>query len=56
MQLPLPKNIDQNVIINKLYPLKDVDGLTPFNSGMLMKGKPAITLYPHGNFRITGFL
>jgi methylenetetrahydrofolate dehydrogenase (NADP+) / methenyltetrahydrofolate cyclohydrolase len=43
VQLPLPKNIDQNVIINKLYPLKDVDGLTPFNSGMLMKGKPAIT-------------
>ncbi|MGC2386867.1 MAG: bifunctional 5,10-methylenetetrahydrofolate dehydrogenase/5,10-methenyltetrahydrofolate cyclohydrolase [Nitrososphaeraceae archaeon] len=43
VQLPLPKDIDQNVIINKLYPLKDVDGLTPFNSGMLMKGKPAIT-------------
>ena len=43
VQLPLPKHIDQNVIINKLYPLKDVDGLTPFNSGMLMKGKPAIT-------------
>ena len=43
VQLPLPKHIDQNVIINRLYPLKDVDGLTPFNSGMLMKGKPAIT-------------
>jgi methylenetetrahydrofolate dehydrogenase (NADP+)/methenyltetrahydrofolate cyclohydrolase len=43
VQLPLPKHIDQNVIINKLYPLKDVDGLTPFNSGMLMKGKPVIT-------------
>ena len=43
VQLPLPKHIDQNIIINKLYPLKDVDGLTPFNSGMLMKGKPAIT-------------
>jgi methylenetetrahydrofolate dehydrogenase (NADP+)/methenyltetrahydrofolate cyclohydrolase len=43
VQLPLPKHIDQNVIINELYPLKDVDGLTPFNSGMLMKGKPAIT-------------
>jgi methylenetetrahydrofolate dehydrogenase (NADP+) / methenyltetrahydrofolate cyclohydrolase len=43
VQLPLPKHIDQNVIINKLYPLKDVDGLTPFNCGMLMKGKPAIT-------------
>jgi methylenetetrahydrofolate dehydrogenase (NADP+) / methenyltetrahydrofolate cyclohydrolase len=42
IQLPLPKHIDQNTIINKLNPLKDVDGLTPFNSGMLLKGNPLI--------------
>ena len=42
VQLPLPKHIDQNTIINKLNPLKDVDGLTPFNSGMLLKGNPVI--------------
>jgi methylenetetrahydrofolate dehydrogenase (NADP+)/methenyltetrahydrofolate cyclohydrolase len=42
VQLPLPKHIDQNTIINKLNPLKDVDGLTPFNSGMLLKGNPLI--------------
>jgi methylenetetrahydrofolate dehydrogenase (NADP+)/methenyltetrahydrofolate cyclohydrolase len=42
VQLPLPKRIDQNMIINKLDPLKDVDGLTPFNSGMLLKGSPVI--------------
>ena len=43
VQLPLPKHLDQNAIISELYPIKDVDGLTPFNSGMIMKGKPAIT-------------
>ena len=42
VQLPLPKQIDQKTIINRLNPLKDVDGLTPFNSGMLLKGSPVI--------------
>jgi methylenetetrahydrofolate dehydrogenase (NADP+)/methenyltetrahydrofolate cyclohydrolase len=42
VQLPLPRHLDQNAIISELYPTKDVDGLTPFNSGMIMKGKPAI--------------
>jgi methylenetetrahydrofolate dehydrogenase (NADP+)/methenyltetrahydrofolate cyclohydrolase len=43
VQLPLPNHIDQNKTINTLDPLKDVDGLTPFNAGMLLKGKPVIT-------------
>jgi len=43
VQLPLPRHIDQNAIISRLCPTKDVDGLTPFNSGMIMKGKPVIT-------------
>jgi methylenetetrahydrofolate dehydrogenase (NADP+) / methenyltetrahydrofolate cyclohydrolase len=43
VQLPLPRHLDQNAIISELYPTKDVDGLTPFNSGMIMKGKPVIT-------------
>jgi methylenetetrahydrofolate dehydrogenase (NADP+) / methenyltetrahydrofolate cyclohydrolase len=42
VQLPLPPQIDQNEIISKLDPLKDVDGLTPFNAGMLLKGNPVI--------------
>jgi methylenetetrahydrofolate dehydrogenase (NADP+) / methenyltetrahydrofolate cyclohydrolase len=42
VQLPLPAQIDQNDMISKLDPLKDVDGLTPFNSGMLLKGNPLI--------------
>jgi methylenetetrahydrofolate dehydrogenase (NADP+)/methenyltetrahydrofolate cyclohydrolase len=43
VQLPLPRHIDQNAIISRLCPTKDVDGLTPFNSGMIMKGKPVVT-------------
>lgn len=38
VQLPLPKHIDEFEIITALSPLKDVDGLTPYNAGMLQSG------------------
>jgi len=38
VQLPLPSHIDQIEITNVLSPLKDVDGLTPYNAGMLQNG------------------
>ncbi|MGI0014673.1 MAG: bifunctional 5,10-methylenetetrahydrofolate dehydrogenase/5,10-methenyltetrahydrofolate cyclohydrolase [Nitrososphaera sp.] len=38
VQLPLPSHINEFAIINALSPLKDVDGLTPYNSGMLQNG------------------
>jgi methylenetetrahydrofolate dehydrogenase (NADP+)/methenyltetrahydrofolate cyclohydrolase len=38
VQLPLPKQIDEFEIIASLSPLKDVDGLTPYNAGMLQSG------------------
>jgi len=38
VQLPLPKRIDEFEIITALSPLKDVDGLTPYNAGMLQCG------------------
>ncbi|HXG06873.1 MAG TPA: bifunctional 5,10-methylenetetrahydrofolate dehydrogenase/5,10-methenyltetrahydrofolate cyclohydrolase [Nitrososphaera sp.] len=38
VQLPLPKHIDEMEIISTLSPLKDVDGLTPYNAGMLQNG------------------
>jgi methylenetetrahydrofolate dehydrogenase (NADP+)/methenyltetrahydrofolate cyclohydrolase len=38
VQLPLPKQIDEFEIITALSPLKDVDGLTPYNAGMLQRG------------------
>ncbi len=39
VQMPLPKHIDEFAIINAISPLKDVDGLTPYNAGMLQNGK-----------------
>ena len=38
VQLPLPEQIDEFEIIASLSPLKDVDGLTPYNAGMLQSG------------------
>jgi methylenetetrahydrofolate dehydrogenase (NADP+)/methenyltetrahydrofolate cyclohydrolase len=38
VQLPLPKHIDELEIITALSPFKDVDGLTPYNAGMLQNG------------------
>jgi methylenetetrahydrofolate dehydrogenase (NADP+)/methenyltetrahydrofolate cyclohydrolase len=38
VQLPLPKQIDEVEVITALSPLKDVDGLTPYNAGMLQSG------------------
>jgi len=38
VQLPLPKHIDEFEVITALSPLKDVDGLTPYNAGMLQSG------------------
>jgi methylenetetrahydrofolate dehydrogenase (NADP+) / methenyltetrahydrofolate cyclohydrolase len=38
VQLPLPSNIDEFAIIKRINPVKDVDGLTPFNAGLLLNG------------------
>ncbi len=35
VQLPLPSRMNQFLIIGSINPAKDVDGLTPFNMGML---------------------
>ena len=39
VQLPLPSNIDEFAIIKRINPDKDVDGLTPFNAGLLLNGR-----------------
>lgn len=38
-QLPLPGQIDEGTIINRISPSKDVDGLHPVNMGKLMRGE-----------------
>ena len=40
VQLPLPAQIDEDVIIEAIDPDKDVDGLHPVNVGRLVAGKP----------------
>lgn len=41
VQLPLPKHIDENAVINAISPDKDVDAFHPFNVGKIMIGEYA---------------
>ena len=43
VQLPLPKQINKEKIINLIHPSKDVDGFHPVNVGNLASGYHAIT-------------
>ncbi|MDQ5843406.1 MAG: bifunctional 5,10-methylenetetrahydrofolate dehydrogenase/5,10-methenyltetrahydrofolate cyclohydrolase [Thermoproteota archaeon] len=42
VQLPLPSHINELDILSSLSPVKDVDGLTPYNVGMLQSGIAAL--------------
>lgn len=49
VQLPLPKHIDENKIIHRINPAKDVDGFTPENVGKMVLGQPAfLSATPYG--------
>lgn len=63
IQLPLPKHIDENKILNYVSPEKDVDGLNLINAGKLMnrqKGfmpatpKGVMMLLEHYNIELKG--
>jgi methylenetetrahydrofolate dehydrogenase (NADP+)/methenyltetrahydrofolate cyclohydrolase len=41
VQLPLPSQIDPDVVLDTIRPDKDADGLHPFNFGRLAQGAPA---------------
>jgi methylenetetrahydrofolate dehydrogenase (NADP+)/methenyltetrahydrofolate cyclohydrolase len=41
-QLPLPKGIDEDEIIARIAPEKDVDGIHPVNMGRLLAGHPRV--------------
>src|SRR5271155_2692861 len=43
VQLPLPKSLDPETIINAIDPAKDVDGLHPNNAGRLAGGFAALS-------------
>ena len=40
VQLPLPGGLDSEAIVEGIDPQKDVDGLHPFNLGLLVLGRP----------------
>ncbi|MCL5094179.1 MAG: bifunctional methylenetetrahydrofolate dehydrogenase/methenyltetrahydrofolate cyclohydrolase [Patescibacteria group bacterium] len=42
VQLPLPNELNEVQILEKIAPEKDVDGLHPLNQGYLMQKKPAL--------------
>ncbi len=43
VQLPLPKQVDSQKVLNAIDPRKDVDGFHPVNAGRLATGLPALT-------------
>ena len=49
VQLPLPKHIDADKVLNLINPQKDVDGFHPINVGKLLIGEPYfMPCTPHG--------
>jgi methylenetetrahydrofolate dehydrogenase (NADP+)/methenyltetrahydrofolate cyclohydrolase len=42
VQLPLPKQIDENLVLERINPDKDVDGFHPVNVGRLSQGQTAL--------------
>src|SRR5512136_298707 len=49
VQLPLPKHIDEDKVLNAIDPLKDVDGFHPVNVGRMLIGEPYfLPCTPHG--------
>lgn len=49
VQLPLPKQIDEHKVLNRITPDKDVDGFHPFNVGRMLVGDPIfLPCTPHG--------
>lgn len=42
VQMPLPKQISSQKILDQISPSKDADGLTPFSAGLLWSGKVGV--------------
>jgi methylenetetrahydrofolate dehydrogenase (NADP+)/methenyltetrahydrofolate cyclohydrolase len=53
VQLPLPKQINEEEILEEISPFKDVDGFHPYNVGRLMIGNPVLQpCTPYGVMRL----
>lgn len=42
VQLPLPRQIDEESVLASIDPLKDVDGFHPYNAGLLARGRATL--------------
>lgn len=42
VQLPLPRHLDEQAVVERISPNKDVDGLTPISTGRLALGLPGL--------------
>src|SRR5262245_40657572 len=55
VQLPLPPEHDQDAVIARIDPTKDVDGLTPASAGLLAQGRPSLVpCTPRGVMELIG--
>jgi methylenetetrahydrofolate dehydrogenase (NADP+) / methenyltetrahydrofolate cyclohydrolase len=55
VQTPLPAQIDEARVMRRIDPMKDVDGLHPFNAGQLFFGRPTLVgATPVGVMRLLG--
>lgn len=53
VQLPLPKGLDANRVMDSVDPAKDVDGFHPVNTGLLAQKRPALRpCTPYGVIRL----
>ncbi|MFT3708580.1 MAG: bifunctional methylenetetrahydrofolate dehydrogenase/methenyltetrahydrofolate cyclohydrolase FolD [Archangium sp.] len=53
VQLPLPKHIDSNLVLEAIDPKKDVDGFHAVNAGHLFQGRPTlVACTPFGVMRM----
>ncbi|HQP35547.1 MAG TPA: bifunctional methylenetetrahydrofolate dehydrogenase/methenyltetrahydrofolate cyclohydrolase FolD [Polyangiaceae bacterium] len=53
LQMPLPKGMDEKAVLDRIAPAKDVDGLHPWNAGLLASGRPALVpCTPQGCMRL----
>ncbi|MFN8123216.1 MAG: bifunctional methylenetetrahydrofolate dehydrogenase/methenyltetrahydrofolate cyclohydrolase FolD [Thermoleophilia bacterium] len=53
VQLPVPEQLSEPLIANRIHPDKDVDGFSPVNLGRLMRGEPGnVPCTPQGVMRM----
>jgi methylenetetrahydrofolate dehydrogenase (NADP+)/methenyltetrahydrofolate cyclohydrolase len=56
LQLPLPEQINKDLVLERIDPSKDVDGFHPYNLGCLVARKPALRpCTPQGIIRLLAY-